>query len=186
MTDGSAATPVPSRPVIPTGRFRFRTGRFLPDGKLKQKRRRRQESLRRSLQVGLVNPNTGDTTMKKTLALLAATTALGTVISLPAWSTPRVSVDDGAALSLAAFVDDGSSARPLVFVSDDGDEDRDDDDRDDDDRDDDDRDDDDDDDDDCDDGDCRGAASNPAPAGTVTPPQNGLFGSGAAPQVQTN
>lgn len=27
---------------------------------------------------------------------------------------------------------------------------------------------------------------NPAPAGSTTPPQNGLFGSGAAPQVQVN
>ena len=49
-------------------------------------------------------------------------------------------------------------------------------------------DDDDDDDDDCDDDDddCRGGARNPAPAGTVAPPQNGLFGNGAPPQVQVN
>jgi hypothetical protein len=33
------------------------------------------------------------------------------------------------------------------------------------------------------DDDDRGAARNPAPAGTVAPPQNGLFGSGAPPQV---
>ncbi len=51
--------------------------------------------------------------------------------------------------------------------------------------------DDDDDDDDCDDDDdddddCRGGARNPAPAGTVAPPQNGLFGNGAPPQVQVN
>lgn len=44
----------------------------------------------------------------------------------------------------------------------------------------------DDDEDDDDDDDDRGAARNPAPAGTVTPPQNGLFGSGAAPKVQMN
>lgn len=37
-----------------------------------------------------------------------------------------------------------------------------------------------------DDDDDRGGARNPAPAGTVTPPQNGLFGSGAAPKVQMN
>ena len=49
-------------------------------------------------------------------------------------------------------------------------------------------DDDDDDDDDCDDDDddCRGGARNPAPAGTVDPPQNGLFGNGAPPQAQVN
>lgn len=32
----------------------------------------------------------------------------------------------------------------------------------------------------------RGAGRNPAPAGTVAPPQNGLFGNGAAPQVLMN
>ena len=32
----------------------------------------------------------------------------------------------------------------------------------------------------------RGGARNPAPAGTVAPPQNGLFGNGAPPQVQVN
>ncbi len=37
-----------------------------------------------------------------------------------------------------------------------------------------------------DDDDQRGGAGNPAPAGTVAPPQNGLFGNGAPPQVQVN
>ena len=37
-----------------------------------------------------------------------------------------------------------------------------------------------------DDDDDRGDARNPAPAGTVAPPQNGLFGNGAPPQVQVN
>ena len=37
-----------------------------------------------------------------------------------------------------------------------------------------------------DDDDGRGGARNPAPAGTVAPPQNGLFGNGAPPQVQVN
>ena len=41
------------------------------------------------------------------------------------------------------------------------------------------------DDDDYDNDDRRGAR-NPAPAGTVAPPQNGLFGNGAPPQVQVN
>lgn len=37
-----------------------------------------------------------------------------------------------------------------------------------------------------DDDDDRGATPNPAPAGSVAPPQNGLFGNGAPPQVQVN
>lgn len=32
----------------------------------------------------------------------------------------------------------------------------------------------------------RGGARNPSPSGTVAPPQNGLFGNGAPPQVQVN
>lgn len=32
----------------------------------------------------------------------------------------------------------------------------------------------------------RGGAPNPAPAGTVAPPQNGLFGNGGPPRVQVN
>ncbi len=44
----------------------------------------------------------------------------------------------------------------------------------------------DDDDDDDDDGYGRNASANPAPAGTVAPPANGLFGSGAAPKVKLN
>lgn len=36
------------------------------------------------------------------------------------------------------------------------------------------------------DDDDRGTVGNPAPAGTVAPPQNGLFGNGAPPQVQVN
>lgn len=41
-------------------------------------------------------------------------------------------------------------------------------------------------DDDEDDDDAGRGARNPAPAGSVAPPQNGLFGNGAAPQVQVN
>ena len=44
----------------------------------------------------------------------------------------------------------------------------------------------DDDDDDDDDDDCTGASGNPAPAGTVAPPANGLFGTGAPPVAVTN
>ncbi|MFB9148841.1 PepSY domain-containing protein [Roseovarius ramblicola] len=36
------------------------------------------------------------------------------------------------------------------------------------------------------DDDDRGNARNPAPAGTVAPPQNGLFGNGAPPKAQVN
>lgn len=36
------------------------------------------------------------------------------------------------------------------------------------------------------DDDDRGRARNPSPAGTVAPPQNGLFGNGAPPRVQVN
>lgn len=36
------------------------------------------------------------------------------------------------------------------------------------------------------DDDDRGGARNPAAAGTAQPPQNGLFGNGAAPKVQVN
>ncbi len=43
-----------------------------------------------------------------------------------------------------------------------------------------------DDDDDDDDDDGPGGARNPAPAGTVAPPQNGLFGKGAPPKVKVN
>jgi hypothetical protein len=37
-----------------------------------------------------------------------------------------------------------------------------------------------------DDDDERGNARNPAPAGSVAPPQNGLFGGGAAPKAKVN
>jgi hypothetical protein len=37
-----------------------------------------------------------------------------------------------------------------------------------------------------DDDDCAGARGNPAPAGTVAPPANGLFGTGAPPVAVTN
>ncbi|MYZ46765.1 hypothetical protein [Propylenella binzhouense] len=122
--------------------------------------------------------------MKKTLALLVASTALTVAIGVPAWSAMRVPQDDAKPQPIAALFDDGQEALPLIFVSDDDDDDDDDrEDRrssrygDDDDDDDDDREDDDDD-------DASGGALNPAPAGTVAPPQNGLFGNGAPPQIQ--
>ncbi|MDP5085551.1 MAG: hypothetical protein NWQ23_09040 [Yoonia sp.] len=124
--------------------------------------------------------------MKKTLTVLAATTSLVAVLGLPAWSAMR-NADETIGQSYAAAFDTARSAVPLVLVSDDDDDDDgyrtgaryEDDDCDDDDDDDDDHDDDDDD-------DCIGTAQNAAPSGTVAPPQNGLFGSGAQPTVKMN
>lgn len=119
--------------------------------------------------------------MKKTLAMLVATTALTAAIGLPAWSAMRT--EAGAQeRPFAAVFNDGQEALPLIFVSDDDDDDdknrrrfrqgHDDDDGD--------------GDDDEDDDDAGRGARNPAPAGSVAPTQNGLFGNGAAPQVQVN
>jgi hypothetical protein len=112
--------------------------------------------------------------MKKTLTLLVASTALTAAIGVPAWSAMQAPSD--VLRPVAALFDDAPHTTPLVLASDDDDDDHDDDDDDDDDC----------DDDDDDDDDCRGSARNPAPAGTVPPPQNGLFGNGAPPQVQVN
>ena len=121
--------------------------------------------------------------MKKTLTLLIASTALTAAIGLPAWSAMHAP-EGGALRPIAALFEDGAQTMPLVLASDDDDDDRrwrdgsrrghDDDDHD------------DEDDDDDDDDDDRGSARNPAPAGAVAPPQNGLFGNGAPPQVQVN
>ena len=94
--------------------------------------------------------------MKKTLTLLVASTALTAAIGVPAWSAMQAPADS-VLRPIAALFDDSSQAMPLVLASDDDDDD-----------------------------DCSGAARNPAPAGTVAPPQNGLFGNGAPPQVQVN
>lgn len=120
--------------------------------------------------------------MRKTLTFLAAATVATAGIGLPAWSAMRAALPDNSHAATPAGNAD------LIFVSgdDDGDDDNaglraggDDDtglrsrDHEDDDA--------------CEDDDatilCNGLA-NPAPAGTVAPPQNGLFGSDAAPQVQ--
>lgn len=122
--------------------------------------------------------------MKRTFAILFASTALTVGVGLPAWSAmhdaPRPQASRDA-------VDDASDeGANLLFASDDSRRDRDhgrrigrgDDD--------DDHGEGDDDDSDDDDGYRRGAAAGRAPAGTVAPPNNGLFGSGAAPKVQVN
>jgi hypothetical protein len=122
--------------------------------------------------------------MRKTLILLATSTALTAVIGAFAWSA--VHTRAGASeRSFAIFSDEGLEALPLILASDDHDDDDDDDrehrrmprrqdgDHE-----------DEDDDDDDDDG--AGGGRNPAPAGSVAPPQNGLFGTGAQPQVKVN
>ncbi|MBD8893618.1 hypothetical protein [Roseibium litorale] len=123
--------------------------------------------------------------MKKTLALLAAATALTAVIGVSAYSSLLGPVSGGGNLAhllsgadteqapviLAGGHDDERGNKRLRRGDDDhgryGEHD-----------------DDDDDDDDDDGGNARGQ-SNPAPAGTVAPPKNGLFGTGT-PKVQVN
>ena len=123
--------------------------------------------------------------MKQTLTLLLASTALTAAIGLPAWSAMPAPAD-ASLRPFAATFEAGAQAMPLVLASDDDDDDdrrkregsgRGDDDDDDDDH---------DDDDDDDDDDRRGGARAPAPAGTVAPPQNGLFGTGTPPKVKVN
>jgi hypothetical protein len=114
--------------------------------------------------------------MRKTLTLLFATTALTAAIGFPAWSAMQPSADGRPGL-IAALFEVSAQATPLVLASGDDDHryrkrsqrahhDVDDDD---------------------DAGRSgRSGAGNPAPAGIVAPPQNGLFGNGAPPQVQVN
>lgn len=115
--------------------------------------------------------------MKKTFAILLASTALAFGAGIPAWSAMH-----GADLSAA-----GTDRYSLVRLADDddhGDDDRgrsevrgDHGDR---------HGDDDDDGRENDDGNGGSVIVNPAPAGVVAPPANGLFGSGAAPKVKLN
>ena len=116
--------------------------------------------------------------MRKILTLLVASTALTAAIGVPAWSAIR-SAADRSPWPLAAPSEQGPQSMPFVLASDDDSDDHSD-------RGSSGRGDDDDDDDEDEDGGSRGGASNPASAGTVTPPQNGLFGNDAPPQVQVN
>lgn len=123
--------------------------------------------------------------MRNPLALLVASTALSAALGVPAWTASRGPADAGAP-NLSTPAAAGPDSLPLMLASDDDDDDdfdrrasRDDDDDDDDDS----------DDDDCDDDDDDGCGSGtraPAPAGAVAPPANGLFGTGAPPQVTVN
>jgi len=129
--------------------------------------------------------------MKRIMTLLIASTALTAAVGVSARGAAQAPTD-GAQRGIAALFDEGPQALPLILASGDDDDDRgwwngrrrghDDDDDDDDNHDHA----DDDDDDDDDDDERRGGARNPAPAGTVAPPQNGLFGTGAAPKVKMN
>lgn len=122
--------------------------------------------------------------MTKTLKLFVASAALTAAIGLPAWSGMAVNAPGEVLKPLSAVLEDGGNAAWFILVDDEDDDDDDsrrkkrhsakDDDED-----------DDDDDDDCDDdeGSCKNAKV-PAPAGTVAPPQNGLFNNGTAPKVE--
>ena len=115
--------------------------------------------------------------MRKPLSLLVASTALSAAIGLPVWSASPSLMEpapSGPGLIVPGLRASGGTpaqAMPrsetvaglLVLASGD-------------------------DDDDCHDDadDCGGRRANPAPAGTVAPPANGLFGTGAPPQVKVN
>ena len=116
--------------------------------------------------------------MTMTLTLLVATTALTVTLGLPAWSAMHVPAQSSSVSPLEAVFSTADQS-PLLVLNDDEDDDdeggsvsrR--------------LSDDDEDDDECEDdeGSCGAGSASPAPAGSVAPPQNGLFGSGT-PQVQ--
>ena len=120
--------------------------------------------------------------MSKILSLLLASAALTAGLGVPAWSAMHLPQQGAAVTPMTAVLGSTDTAELLVLVDDDDDEDED-------------ADgnvtrgtsnDDDDDAEDCDDddGSCGATATTQAaPAGTVTPPQNGLFDTGT-PQVQ--
>jgi hypothetical protein len=112
--------------------------------------------------------------MKTTLAILTATTALAAFLVMPA--VGAVHTDRAGGSGQSTVMDDASSNELGYLLASNDDDDhrskaryRSDDDDD-------------------DDDDDRGgrASANPAPAGSVSPPNNGLFDTGAASQVQVN
>lgn len=110
--------------------------------------------------------------MRMTLALLAATTALTAAVGLPALSAVcALPLTEDARSEVA---DESPELRFLLASNDEEDEDDDDDEEG------------DDDDDECDGTQVCRRSSNPAPSGSVPPPQNGLFGNGAPPTAQVN
>ena len=110
--------------------------------------------------------------MKLILALLAAT-AIGAIVTFAAAAVgpyarttfshladkASESADRGATILASDDGDEDHEYRKHGLVGDDGED---------------------------DDEDGAGAASNPAPAGTVAPPANGLFGNGPVPRVKVN
>lgn len=117
-------------------------------------------------------------TKTKTLTLIFASAALTAAIGLPAWSALHEASAGERVTPLSSLLDSATSARPMILADSDEQDDEDegastgrrtsDDDED-----------------SCeeDEGNCGSAAPAPAPAGSVTPPQNGLFGTAPA-QVQ--
>lgn len=116
--------------------------------------------------------------MKKTFAILFASTALTAGIGLPAWSAMHGTAwfegrdharapQEPDARPMRVSDEDGGGERGhehgLRHSDDDHDEG-----------------------DDADDDDSRGNAPAAAPAGSVAPPKNGLFGSGSAPKARMN
>ena len=120
--------------------------------------------------------------MSKILSLLLASAALTAGVGVPAWSAMHLPQQGAAVAPMSAVLGSADTADLLVLVDDDDDEDEGEDGKetrgasnD-----------DDDDAEDCDDddGSCGASTvSQAAPAGTVAPPQNGLFDTGT-PQVQ--
>lgn len=126
--------------------------------------------------------------MTKTLTFLFATTALTAALGLPVLSAMHGRGFEPTAQNVSSALAQAADGAKLILIDDDEDDEeegstkkrggeREDDDDDD----------DDDDGDDCeeDEGSC-GGASNPAPAGSAAPPQNGLFGNGTAPKATVN
>lgn len=122
--------------------------------------------------------------MSKTLTLLAAATALTAVVGLPVWSAMGAPAQSGAMQAVPAVLDVRGVIDRLILVDDDEDENEggearsarrgsneegDDSEE-------------------CDDdeGACGAAGNNPAPAGSVAPPANGLFGTGEPPKATVN
>jgi hypothetical protein len=114
--------------------------------------------------------NPEDTTMNKKFVLFAAGTVLAAVLAAPVFSAPFLTVASKALHSSdreiggVRLVSDDHKGGWLRMWRHGDDEDDDDD----------------------DDGGYRAGGNNPAPMGTVAPPENGLFNKGSKPQVQVN
>ena len=116
-------------------------------------------------------PNNRRPSHDQDLTLLVASTALTVAVGLPAWSAMHVPTQSSSVSPPSMLLSAVDQSNLLILIDDDDDEGgivsrR--------------QSDDDDDDDECDDdeGSCGASTASPAPAGSVAPPQNGLFGSG--------